>query len=74
MDGDQESDIYDESETTRRAEAALLRALSTPHKRQSEMKIGKRKRGAQQETASQEQSASAASHLADAQASQGVPM
>jgi hypothetical protein len=37
------SDRYDDDEITRRAEAALLRALSTPHKRQSEMKIGKRK-------------------------------
>jgi hypothetical protein len=34
----------DEEETVRRRDAALLRALSTPHKRQSEMKIGKRKR------------------------------
>jgi hypothetical protein len=34
---------YSEAETARRAEAALLRALNTPHKKQSEMKIGKRK-------------------------------
>lgn len=31
-----------EEETTRRRDAALLRALSTPHKRQKEMKVGKR--------------------------------
>ena len=30
-----------ETEITRRRDAALLRALNTPHKRQSEMKIGK---------------------------------
>jgi hypothetical protein len=29
-----------DEEIKRRSEAALLRALSTPHKRQSEMKIG----------------------------------
>jgi hypothetical protein len=34
---------FGEAEAARRAEAALLRALSTPHKRQSEMKIGKPK-------------------------------
>lgn len=32
-----------ESEIERRRDAALLRALSTPHKRQKEMKVGKRK-------------------------------
>jgi len=32
-----------ESEIERRRDAALLRALSTPHKRQSDMKLGKRK-------------------------------
>ena len=29
--------------TTRRRDAALLRALSTPHKRQKEMRVGARK-------------------------------
>jgi hypothetical protein len=33
-----------EEETARRRDAALLRALSLPHKRQAEMKLGKRKR------------------------------
>ena len=35
---------YDNEEVARRRDAALLRALSTPHKRQSEMKLGRRKR------------------------------
>jgi hypothetical protein len=39
-----EDELSDE-ETERRRDAALLRALSTPHKKQSEMKIGKRRRG-----------------------------
>jgi len=65
-------DEYSAEETVCRAEAALLRALNTPHKRQSEMKIGKRKRGAQQETANQERSASGAAHLGDAPVSQGA--
>ena len=34
-------DELSEQEIARRRDAALLRALSTPHKRQSEMKIGK---------------------------------
>jgi len=34
-------DEFDEEETATRRDAALLRALNTPHKRQSEMKIGK---------------------------------
>jgi hypothetical protein len=34
---------YGEEETSRRRDAALLRALSMPHKRQREMKVGKRK-------------------------------
>jgi len=34
-------DQFSEKETARRAEAALLRALNTPPKRQSEMKLGK---------------------------------
>jgi len=33
-----------EDEIARRRDAALLRALSTPHKRQAEMKVGKTKR------------------------------
>ncbi len=32
---------YSEEETAQRRDAALLRALSTPHKRQAEMKVGK---------------------------------
>ena len=32
-------------ETERRRDAALLRALSTPHKKQADMKIGKGKKG-----------------------------
>jgi hypothetical protein len=35
--------LADDTEIERRRDAALLRALSTPHKRQAEMKIGKRK-------------------------------
>jgi hypothetical protein len=34
-----------EEETNRRRDAALLRALSTPHKRQKEMKIGRSPKG-----------------------------
>ncbi len=34
---------YSDQETVRRRDAALLRALDTPHKRQAEMKIGKPK-------------------------------
>ena len=56
---------YDEAETARRAEAALLRALSTPHKRQSEMKIGKRKRGMQLDSANQGRSRRIRRLLAD---------
>ena len=41
MKPDSADDFYSEEETARRAEAALLRALRTPHKKQSEMKIGK---------------------------------
>ncbi len=64
---------YNDEETVRRAEAALLRALSTPHKRQSEMKIGKRKpRGARENGANSERSASGASCQADAPASQAA--
>jgi len=65
------NDELSHEETVRRAEAALLRALSTPHKRQSEMKLGKPR--APKAKANQEQSASAASCQADAQASQGKP-
>jgi hypothetical protein len=36
-------DSHDDVETATRRDAALLRALSTPHKRQKEMKVGKRK-------------------------------
>src|SRR5436309_1509856 len=36
-------DQFSDFETEKRRDAALLRALSTPHKRQAEMKIGKRK-------------------------------
>jgi hypothetical protein len=39
----QAGDQFSDEEIARRAEAALLRALSTPHKRQSEMKVGKPK-------------------------------
>ena len=34
-------DELSEAEIARRRDAALLRALSTPHKRQKEMKLGK---------------------------------
>ena len=37
------SEEYDEEEIARRRDEALLRALSTPHKKQSEMKLGKAK-------------------------------
>ena len=40
----EESEKRGETETARIRDAALLRALSTPHKRQKEMKLGKRKR------------------------------
>jgi hypothetical protein len=33
-----------EDDVERRRDAALLRALSTPHKRQSEMKLGRAKK------------------------------
>ena len=56
---------YSESETVRRAEVALLRALSTPHKKQSEMKLGKRRVGVRQGAASQKPSVSGASCQAD---------
>jgi hypothetical protein len=36
-------DPLSDEETERRRDAALLRALSTPHKRQADMKVGKRK-------------------------------
>ena len=39
---DPEDDSLNEGEIERRRDAALLRALSTPHKRQKEMKLGKR--------------------------------
>jgi hypothetical protein len=40
MSGKPSDESYDDAEITRRSEAALLRALSTPHKKQSEMKVG----------------------------------
>ena len=50
----QESEIYSDLEIERRRDAALMRALSTPHKRQKEMKIGTRpkpkKHGGMQKT------------------------
>jgi hypothetical protein len=36
-------ETYSDEETARRRDEALLRALSTPHKPHSEMKLGKRK-------------------------------
>ncbi|MGO8975709.1 MAG: hypothetical protein ACLQNV_19555 [Steroidobacteraceae bacterium] len=58
IDPKRDDELSDE-ETVLRSEAALLRALSTPHKKQSEMKIGKRKkRGAQQGKANLGRSAS----------------
>jgi hypothetical protein len=36
-------ELRSEDEAARRRDAALLRALSTPHKRQAEMKVGKAK-------------------------------
>jgi len=36
-------DSYSKEEAERRRDAALLRALSTPHKKQTEMKVGKRR-------------------------------
>jgi hypothetical protein len=41
MGTDEEKNTGDE--IAARRDAALLRALSTPHKRQKEMKVGKRK-------------------------------
>jgi hypothetical protein len=41
-------DQYTDEETARRRDEALLRALSTPPKHHSEMKIGKRKAKASQ--------------------------
>ncbi len=35
-------EVYSDEETARRRDAALLRALSTPPKHHSEMKLGKR--------------------------------
>ena len=42
--GKNEIDEFSDEETARRRDAALLRALGTPHKKQSEMKIGKKGR------------------------------
>jgi hypothetical protein len=44
------SEAYSDDETARRSEAALLRALSTPHKRQAEMKLGRARRSASDPT------------------------
>jgi len=38
-----EDESFDENETARRRDAALLRALSTPHKKQADMKMGRSK-------------------------------
>ncbi len=59
---------YDDEEIVRRSEAALMRALSTPHKRQSEMKLGKPR--TLKAKANQKRSAFDASRQADAPASQ----
>ncbi len=44
MTKQQDDKQFDDDKTARRRDAALLRALSTPHKRQAEMKVGKPKR------------------------------
>jgi len=61
-------EVFSEDETIRRRDAALLRALSTPHKKQSETRLGKHRK-----SVSQGQNASDASHQADAPASQEAP-
>jgi hypothetical protein len=43
MMGKSSDERYSDEETARRRDKALLRALSTPPKRHSEMKVGKRK-------------------------------
>ena len=43
MDRKIADETFSEEETANRRDAALLRALSTPHKRQAEMKVGKPK-------------------------------
>lgn len=43
MNKEPKVDEFSDEETARRRDAALLRALSTPPKRHSEMKLGKRK-------------------------------
>ena len=40
---DPKDEEFSEEETARRRDAALFRALSTPHKRQADMKVGKPK-------------------------------
>lgn len=42
MNGDEYNELP-EAEIARRRDAALLRALSMPHKKQADMKIGKEK-------------------------------
>jgi len=37
-----ENESLDENEIARRRDAALLKALSTPHKKQADMRVGKR--------------------------------
>jgi len=39
------NDDLPESEVVKRRDAALLRALSTPHKKQADMKVGRGKKG-----------------------------
>jgi hypothetical protein len=43
MNAKKPEEEFSEQETARRRDEALLRALSTPPKRHSEMKLGKRK-------------------------------
>jgi hypothetical protein len=40
--GNAGDDRFDDEETARRRDAALLRALSTPHKKQADLKLGKK--------------------------------
>ena len=40
------NDAFHDPDIAKRRDAALLRALSTPHKRQSEMKVGGQRRSA----------------------------
>jgi hypothetical protein len=38
-----EQDNFTDAEVARRRDAALLKALSTPHKKQTDMKLGKKR-------------------------------